>query len=528
MNFLRYLFNLWNFFIYETVITCQRKNYSPAEGPSILIEKVKFSGHNAWQGGNTMKKIILSLVALAMVVTFGACDRWTAQTGNATFSATITKIEDGNLQVTPDPGTEEAKASDSISVSTPETVKYLDADGNAVDRSQLSAGQRVSIVYDGRVAESFPVQIRGAEIRVLSDAVQATSTQVLIHFKKDAKNYYYDKDQKILMLIYSSLTPQVQVQGREEVASAINDQLNALNENFSGKLEKYLDQARDEFEWREAAKQSLGDWSFSHERMISVTRGDSQVISFVYDDSDYTGGAHGYTERSGVSFDLNSGKRLTLSDLTTDVDALQKFSINYIQKLSQSKEYSQGTIFQPGYEKSIHNLIADPWWYFSDRGLVFVANPYELASYAAGRIEFTIPYEDLKGVIDEKWIPGQETSSQDAQMEIAFADGRQVLDTITIDEGGQSYVLTAKGTLRNVRLSEVAYNETDGTFTETATLWFASMMSPNQSVNVISIIPEGAPTLQISYTAADGSVVKERISQSGKDGSLMLVSPEKQ
>jgi hypothetical protein len=39
-------------------------------------------------------------------------------------------------------------------------------------------------------------------------------------------------------------------------------------------------------------------------------------------------------------------------------------------------------------------------YYFSVSGINFVYNPYEIASYAQGQIEFYIPYKALKPIID--------------------------------------------------------------------------------------------------------------------------------
>ena len=42
-----------------------------------------------------------------------------------------------------------------------------------------------------------------------------------------------------------------------------------------------------------------------------------------------------------------------------------------------------------------------------DYGLVFIANPYLIAPYAAGVLEFYVPYEDLTGLMIAEFIPGE-------------------------------------------------------------------------------------------------------------------------
>ena len=37
---------------------------------------------------------------------------------------------------------------------------------------------------------------------------------------------------------------------------------------------------------------------------------------------------------------------------------------------------------------------------YSDEGLIILYNPYEIASYAQGIIEFSIPYEDVNSFLN--------------------------------------------------------------------------------------------------------------------------------
>jgi hypothetical protein len=41
---------------------------------------------------------------------------------------------------------------------------------------------------------------------------------------------------------------------------------------------------------------------------------------------------------------------------------------------------------------------------FTPEGVHFFYNPYEIAAYARGPIELTIPYEELKGIIRKEAV----------------------------------------------------------------------------------------------------------------------------
>ena len=59
-------------------------------------------------------------------------------------------------------------------------------------------------------------------------------------------------------------------------------------------------------------------------------------------------------------------------------------------------------------------------------------------------------------------------------------------------------------------------------FYETAQLWHCSYIS-DSAIQLQTVIPEGMPNIMLSYATAGGETHRLLISQSGKDGSLLLV-----
>ena len=80
------------------------------------------------------------------------------------------------------------------------------------------------------------------------------------------------------------------------------------------------------------------------EREIRVQRADSRIVSFWDMDSSYVGGAHGSYYAHGVNFDPDSGKRLALSDVVTDLEAVYQ----YVKEDVKSKD--DGSLY-PEYEE---------------------------------------------------------------------------------------------------------------------------------------------------------------------------------
>jgi hypothetical protein len=130
----------------------------------------------------------------------------------------------------------------------------------------------------------------------------------------------------------------------------------------------------------------------------------SSVISLYYNEATYTGGAHGNYNTFYYNFDARTGKLLELSEFIKDTVALNK--------LAEVKFKAKETIV--GKENGIEFKMED--YFFPEgkfilphnigitkEGLRLLYNPYEVASYARGMIVLDIPWQELKGIVVEKY-----------------------------------------------------------------------------------------------------------------------------
>ena len=142
-------------------------------------------------------------------------------------------------------------------------------------------------------------------------------------------------------------------------------------------------------------------------RQMNVRYNARYLLSITYDDTSYLGGVHGYTGRCGHTCDIRTGRELTLADLTDNYDAFLSAAVDQLKDIiSYGAEYAAYGL-NDGYEDQLAGLFRDGNWYFNDEGLVLMANPYELASYAAGLIEFTLPYAWLAYQIKADYLPAR-------------------------------------------------------------------------------------------------------------------------
>ena len=358
-------------------------------------------------------------------------------------------------------------------------------------------------------------------------AVENLSAPV-VSVRRESETFYSD-DNTTRLLIYACAEPGVTLHGNAASAAAINEALHEQYTDFSvgveagdeyslsGK-ENYLADAKAFYAEYLAAGNAESFAPYALQRETSVRRADRHLLSLTYDDTSYLGGAHGYTGRYGHTFDLRTGKELTLADLTDDDDAFLSAAVEQLKDISYGAAYAAYGLNE-GYEDQLAGLFRDGNWYFNDEGLVLMANPYALARYAAGLIEFT--YQ-----IKADYLPAE--SAADGSLTGEMRDTSEGA-TYVYDDGtngtGACVTFTASGTVEDVALNAVTYLEYSNACRIDGTLWYAGHLSDGESFCVQTWIPDVVPNLALSWRDAGGEHMKY-IFQSGMDGSLILMDGE--
>lgn len=347
---------------------------------------------------------------------------------------------------------------------------------------------------------------------------------------------YTDDDSGVTLLDFSSELPAVTLEGRPEATDAVNRALAEADELFvngsdeweglSG-VEDYLSGAREEYSRRSADGDADYFMGYTLRRSVHIDRADENVLSFGFTETTYAGGAHGYSGVYAMNFDARTGERLSLEDLAEDPEAFLSALADYVWEVSRDAEhaaYALGGYF-PDYEQYIPDLLREGNWLFDSKGMVVLANPYELAPYAAGLITFEVPYEWLRWQIREEYLPPE--SRADGTLTGAIEDGGEC--AFLVDDGtdglGAAVRFTASGRVEDLEISRVTYYDYSNTFGRDSTLFYLSALEDGETLEVRTWIPDVLPALQIRYFDAEGE--KEYlISQSGRDGSLVLISTQ--
>lgn len=355
---------------------------------------------------------------------------------------------------------------------------------------------------------------------------------LIVSIKRTIKQAYDPQDGSKLILTFSYDTPTVFMEGREAAASAINEQTALLEESFytgNGYGTGYNDMltlAEDNYNLIVNAGIEGGMYELASSRTVSVERMDDRVLSLLYNDYTFTGGAHGFYGDTGYSFDTQSGKLLGLEDLSGDYEALASFLVAYmVNAVENDPELAQRIdlgLFEDGtvYADILAPLLRQGSWFFDGQGLVIFSSLYEISSYAAGPIFFHIPYIELQGHVDGQWLPEEVRGSGSLELAAGgemLGDSTPIIDKLDVDAEGESLYLIVRGSVKNLRIAKGEYVDS---FYVTENLWSCASMD-NCALQLRCLIPEGMPNLRISYDDAEGSH-SFYLSHNGVDGSVTL------
>ena len=363
---------------------------------------------------------------------------------------------------------------------------------------------------------------------------------IILRFETVAEERFDPAEGKQLILTFSYVTPKVRIPGREAAAAAINEAVAILDESYytgedygegyNSGFNGMLEAAEDNFAYIVGTGETGLPMEFASTRNARCARADEEALSLIFDTYEYTGGAHGMLVRRAYVYDTQSGERLSLDDLSDDPVLLRETLVEQMLRALETDEelalhVSDAFVDPADYPSAFAALLREGSWYLDAEGLAVFSDLYELGPYAAGMAEFLIPYESLTDCLSPRWLPSVRHSGGSVSVkplrEWQSAD-LTVVDRLELDAEAEEICLMCSGPIYDLRLTRVGYGEP---FYEIGSLWACSYME-NCALVLRSFVPEIIPDLQISYTGPDGHPVRLLLTQSGRDGSYLLIDEE--
>ena len=188
-----------------------------------------------------------------------------------------------------------------------------------------------------------------------------------------------DKEIMYVMIDFPILT------GNSPSYESINKIIDSVKAEYMIEIDRMKEEAR-------AYKDEEYFISSGYSVSYSVPYNNNGIVCIVLDGYIYSGGAHGYPLRRTLTFDLDKGTLMNLSDLISgDAKAFTELITDEYKRMydeTPEEYWSDSPDFVRKDALNMDNLN----YYITEDSICIYYFPYDLASYARGFVEITIPY----------------------------------------------------------------------------------------------------------------------------------------
>ena len=207
----------------------------------------------------------------------------------------------------------------------------------------------------------------------------------------------------------------------------------------------YIKNKKKEFKEEISMEEPLNSSKYEFKADYKVTDNNNNILGLHLNISEYTGGAHHVRYDKSYYYNKESDEIVSIKDFLekdTSLDKLANLSYYYVMKYSDDNNLNfdkEGV--KEGLSSNLNNF---EHFNFIDDGLEFIFPPYQIAYYAAGEIKIVIPYNELKGIIKNKYLKYSEKDNikQDNNRDLKEFSNKKLI-AFTFDDG-PSYIGTNK------------------------------------------------------------------------------------
>ena len=247
---------------------------------------------------------------------------------------------------------------------------------------------------------------------------------------------------------------------------------------------------------------NVTDATYFYNVSYTPRRIDGGILSISAVTTGFSGAAHPYSTCTGITYDLTTGKALTLGDLLTDrctPDVLCRLVVDALGEQDTGTLYSDYSLSVE--DRFSGNYTADTRWYLSKVGLCFLFEPYEVGPYSSGIVTAVIPYGQLYGYLEDAWFPPEQIFSAGHMMIDLASDGTlegyNALVEAHLEPNGDAYVIHTDGLIYDLTIRTIGTNGT--------VLFAADRLTPGTAI----VLRTGSPgSLRISYTSGEETITR--------------------
>lgn len=276
--------------------------------------------------------------------------------------------------------------------------------------------------------------------------------------------------------------------------------------DFLNRVDDTVDTANATKEAAKSAYISSANWvPYLYHITYSPTRIDHKVLSLFGNNVVFSGAGHPERTCVSASYDLLTGDILTLASIKTKEATAEQFCNLVLAGLS---EMAEGDYLYDNYKKTVQQRFTkdasqDEDWYFTQTGLCFYFAPYEIAPYSSGVITVEIPYEKLKGILHEAYLPSARGSAsgkiQVNPFESIHLDDFSYIAEIVTEKESKMYMLQTDQAVQDIR---IIFSDKSGNYT----VFAAYNLVPGNGI-MIQGKDETLKNMKISYRSGNATLI---------------------
>ncbi len=274
--------------------------------------------------------------------------------------------------------------------------------------------------------------------------------------------------------------------------------------DFLNRMDALTQQTQSTLESAKQAYKTAAAWNpYLLQLQLAPMRLDSGVLSLYGSKVSYTGGAHAAYLGESVTYDLLTGKILSLSDIMRTEVTTDTLCTLIAQSLKDLE--STSNLFTT-YTDSIPQLFSKGIagcenWYLTDAGLCFYFDPYEIAPFSSGIITSLIPYSLLTGILQDAYFPAEMDFTAGTVNTVLFPKAdlenfNQISELILTENSTKALLYTTE-TVYNVRIFSAEKNDSN-----VQTVFSAYTLTPGDGIMLEAAYSE--LDLCLSYRTNEG------------------------
>lgn len=197
--------------------------------------------------------------------------------------------------------------------------------------------------------------------------------------------------------------PEISSETKPELATKMNELIKQqLLDTIEGAPEVTAAQSLESFAdsfIQDYKKDANNFTSWEIERSVQVIYNTNTLLTLLFEEFGFTGGAHPFNGSRFMVLNLADGNPVILDDLMNPgyETALNVEGEQAFREARQLGEHS--SLEEDGFNFANNAFVLNDNYGVNKDGLSFIFNSYEVAPYVMGPTEFTIPYEDIRSLI---------------------------------------------------------------------------------------------------------------------------------